>query len=101
MRGLPGRAQERAFAVASIRPSAERVQFESDGETRVEPGTVRMRDVTIETCMKWAYGVQRGQVSGPGLLTAERYDLVAKADGAAGEDAMKLMMRTLLRSGSG
>ena len=72
-------AQE--FAVASIRPSAEPVKFESDGETKVTTGVVRMRDVTIETCIKWAYRVQKSQVSGPGLLTSERYDIVAKVRG--------------------
>jgi len=85
-----------AFAVASIRPSAEAVQFENDGETTFTSDTVRMRDVTIETCIKWAYGVQRGQVSGPNLLTSERYDILAKADGAANEEQLRLMMRALL-----
>ncbi|MES2394159.1 MAG: TIGR03435 family protein [Acidobacteriota bacterium] len=85
-----------SFAVASIRPSSEAVKFESDGETRVLPGEVKMRDVTIQTCIKWAYGVQRGQVVGPGLLTSEKYDIEAKADGAATEDEMKGMMRALL-----
>ena len=84
------------FAVASIRPSVESVQFENDGETKLQPGSVRMRDVTIETCIKWAFGVQRGQVAGPGLLTADRYDIAAKAEDAANEAQMKLMMRTLL-----
>jgi len=88
-------AQE--FAVASVRPSAESVKFESDGETKVEPGVVHMRDVTIETCIKWAYRVQRGQVSGPGLLTSERYDIVAKPDGPANDEQMRLMMRALLK----
>jgi uncharacterized protein (TIGR03435 family) len=85
-----------AFAVASIRPSAEQVPFESDGETKLLPGTLKMRDVSIETCIKWAYGVQRGQISGPGMMTSEKYDIVAKADGAATEDEMKAMMRGLL-----
>jgi uncharacterized protein (TIGR03435 family) len=85
-----------SFAVASIRPSAERVKFEHDGETKLVPGTVRMHDVTIETCIKWAYGVQRAQVSGPSLLTSERYDIVAKADDAVSDDAMKTMMQALL-----
>ncbi len=93
-----GVAQAQAgFAVASIRPSAERVPFESDGETKLLPGTVHMRDVTIETCIKWAYGVQRAQVLGPGLLTSERYDITAKADGVASEDQMKAMMQSLLK----
>jgi uncharacterized protein (TIGR03435 family) len=85
-----------AFAVASIRPSAEAVQFESDGETTLTPDSVRMRDVTIETCIKWAYGVQKAQVSGPSLLTSERYDIVAKADDAANDEQNRLMMRALL-----
>jgi uncharacterized protein (TIGR03435 family) len=85
-----------AFAVASIRPSGEPVKFESDGETKLLPDTVTMRDVTIETCIKWAYGVQRAQVSGPRILTSERYDIVAKADGPATDDQMKAMMQTLL-----
>jgi uncharacterized protein (TIGR03435 family) len=86
-----------AFAVASIRPSAEAVKFESDGETKLTPSTVTMRDVTIETCIKWAYHMQRSQVSGSGLLTSERYDIVAKADDAASEEQMRLMMRDLLK----
>lgn len=84
------------FAVASIRPSAQSVKFENDGETKFTPGTITMRDVMIETLIKWAYNVQRAQVSGPGLLRSERYDITAKADGAATEDEMKQMMRTLL-----
>ena len=82
--------------MASIRPSAEPVKFEHDGETKMEPGVVRMRDVTIETCIKWAYRVQRSQVSGPGLLTSERYDIVAKSDAPASDEQMRLMMRVLL-----
>lgn len=88
-------AQE--FAVASIRPSAQSVKFENDGETKVQPDVLRMRDVTIETCIKWAYRVQRSQVSGPGLLTSERYDITAKSDGPASDEQMRLMMRSLLK----
>ena len=84
------------FAVATIRPSAAQVQFESDGETKVLPGTLRMRDVSIQTCIKWAYGVQRAQVIGPGLLTSEKYDITAKTDEPATEAQMKEMMQGLL-----
>lgn len=94
--GVAAEAQA-TFAVASIRPSAESVKFESDGETKVLPDTLRMHDVRIETCIKWAYGVQRAQVSGPGLLTSERYDIVAKTDGVATADEMKVMMQALLK----
>ena len=91
-----GAAQQPSFAVATIRPSAAEVKFESDGETKVLPGTLQMRDVTIATCIKWAYGVQRAQVVGPSLLTSEKYDITAKPDGPATKAEMKMMMRSLL-----
>jgi len=84
------------FAVATIRPRAAQVQFESDGETKLLPGTLIMRDVTIATCIKWAYGVQKAQIVGPALLTSEHWDVTAKSDGVASKDAMKEMMQSLL-----
>jgi uncharacterized protein (TIGR03435 family) len=89
------RAQE-SFAVATIRPSAGQVKFERDGRTTVTPGTLRMQDVTVATCIKWAYGVQDSQIVGPGWLQQDHFDIEAKADDAANEAQMKLMMRALL-----
>jgi len=89
-------AAQPAFAVASIRQSAEEVKFEHDGKTETSPGTLRMRDVTVDTCIKWAYGVQDSQISGPTLLRSEHYDIIAKADEPVGDDQLKLMLRTLL-----
>ena len=51
-------AQQPSFAVATIRPSSASVQFEHDGKTETTPGTIRMQDVSVQTCIKWAYGVQ-------------------------------------------
>jgi uncharacterized protein (TIGR03435 family) len=82
--------------VATIRPSLEHVKFESDGATKITPGTLHMRDVTVDTCIKWAYNVQEAQVAGPDSLRAERYDIQAKADGPANEEQMRLMLRQLL-----
>ena len=90
-----GEAQQ-AFAVATIRPSAEEVKFEHDGKTETLPGTLRMRDVTVNTCIKWAYGVQDSQISGPGWMEADHFDINPKADGPVGDAQMKLMMRALL-----
>ena len=87
-----------AFAVASIRPSATQVQFEHDGKTQTTPGTVTMRDVTVATCIKWAYAVQDSQIAGPEWLQSEHFDITAKADEPVGDDQLKLMMRTLLES---
>ena len=89
-------ASAQSFAVASIKPSREEVKFEHDGKTETSPGNLRMQDVTVSTCIKWAYGVQDSQISGPEWLQSQHYDIVAKADAPVAEDQMKLMLRTLL-----
>jgi uncharacterized protein (TIGR03435 family) len=89
-------AQSPSFDVASIRPSANEVKFEHDGRTETTPGTLRMQDVSLQTCIKWAYGVQDSQISGPDWIDSDKFDIVAKAGGPASQEQMKLMMRTLL-----
>jgi uncharacterized protein (TIGR03435 family) len=89
-------AQQPAFAVATIRPSSGAVQFEHDGKTETSPGSLRMRDVTVSTCIKWAYGLQDSQIAGPAWIQSEHFDIVAKADGPANDEQMKQMLRTLL-----
>ena len=83
------------FAVASIRPSAAEVQFEHDGKTVTTPGTVTMRDVTVATCIKWAYGVQDSQIAGPKWLQSEHFDITARADGPADPGELRKMMQAL------
>ena len=85
------------FSVASIRPSSGSVKFEHDGKTETMPGTLTMRDVLVSTCIKWAYGVQDSQISGPEWIGAERFDILAKADAPATVDQMKVMMQVLLK----
>lgn len=89
-------AQQPTFAVASIHPSSGEVKFEHDGNTETTPGTVRMQDVSVETCIKWAYGVQYSQISGPAWIDSDKFDITAKADSPATEDQMKVMMQALL-----
>jgi len=89
-------ASAQTFAVASIRPSAGEVQFEHDGKTEITPGTLTMRDVTLATCIKFAYGVKDSQISGPEWLQSEHFDILAKADAPVAEDQLKLMMQALL-----
>ena len=50
-----------------------------------------MRDVAVNTCIKWAYGVQDSQISGPAWLQSEHFDIVAKADGPSSDEQMKLI----------
>jgi len=84
------------FAVASIRPSAEQVKFEHDGKTEFSPNGLRMRDVTVATCIKWAYGVQDSQIAGPRWMQQDHFDITARADAPVEKEQMKLMMQKLL-----
>ena len=89
-------SQQPSFAVATIRPSAESVAFERDGNTEFSSDTLRMRDVTVNTCIKLAYRVQDRQVLGPDWMASERFDIVAKSDGAADRAQMESMLQQLL-----
>jgi uncharacterized protein (TIGR03435 family) len=84
-------ADRKAFDVASIRP-AERGRE----STVFEPGGVTMRNTRLSACIRWAYGVQQFQISGPGWIDEARFDIVAKAATPAPEADVKLMMQTLL-----
>jgi uncharacterized protein (TIGR03435 family) len=89
-------AQKPAFAVATIRPARESVQFEHDGKTELIGDTLRMQDVTVATCLKLAYHVQDRQIDGPSWFQSDHFDITAKADGPIDEDTMKQMLQSLL-----
>ena len=89
-------AQQPTFAVATIRPSTTDVKFEHDGAIEFHGDTLNMHDVTVDSCVKWAYGVQNSQIAGPGWMDSDRFDITAKSDGPAREDQMKQMLQSLL-----
>ena len=89
-------AQQPTFAVATIRPSSADVKFEHDGATEVQGNTLSMRDVTVDSCIKWAYGVQNSQIAGPGWMDSDRFDITAKSDGPATQTEMKHLLQGLL-----
>src|ERR1700732_2290797 len=71
-----------AFEVASVKPSLTgRAGGEGSRRERVDhtPGSLTMRNVSMKSCIQWAYDVKSFQVSGPGWLETERYDVVGKA----------------------
>jgi len=84
-----------SFDVASIKPSQTGNQA-----IQTSPGTLTMRNVTLISCLTWAYGVQRYQIvnttPGLGWAASDRYDILAKADTPASDDQLKLMLQTLL-----
>jgi len=88
-------AAQNSFDVATIRPSSGEVKFERNGETEAAYGTLRMHDVTVATCIHWAYGLQLPLIYGPPSLKDVHYDIVAKTEGAT-DQQLRWMMRSLL-----
>jgi uncharacterized protein (TIGR03435 family) len=91
-----------AFEVASVKAAPPGRGGRGDGmhgplsQIHSEPGSLTMRNVSLNSAIAWAYGVQQFQVSGPGWLPTEHYNITAKASGAAPEDQLRLMLRALL-----
>lgn len=87
------------FEVASVKPNrVGSAGGESAPREKItaSPGSLTMESVSLQTCIKWAYGLRDFQISGPVWLTSERYDIVAKASGAAAEPELRIMLRALL-----
>lgn len=82
-----------SFDVASVRVSNTGGRRES---IHASPDAVTMRNVSLRSCIAWAYHMVGYQVSGPDWLSTERYDIVAKSAGAAPEDDLRTMMQALL-----
>ena len=106
--GALGHAQSPtpAFEVASIRPNkiggeGRRPPFPfsppgAEGTISASPGTLSMRDVTLNSCIKWAYRVQESQVSGPDWLGTNRFDVIAKTAVPVPESQLRVMLQALL-----
>ena len=90
-----GRAQSTpTFDVASIKPNLSGVggnRIGTSGET------LTMSNVTLNICLKLAYGLQDSQIAGPDSMTSDRYDIVAKASSPIqSQEQMQLMLQSLL-----
>src|SRR5689334_22554376 len=95
-------AKDLAFEVASITPCKPGTPPEP-GEGHGMPhltspgGRFTARAKTVVFLLEWAYDLQPAQhSSGPAWLSADRYDIVAKAPGDATDAEMKLMVQSLL-----
>ena len=92
-------AAQTSFEVASVRIS-QFAKAGGEGSTResVEPGPggLAMRNVSLRSAIRWAYGVKDFQISAPGWTDSERYDIAAKAAGAVSNEQLRLMLQALL-----
>lgn len=87
-----------AFDVASVKVSQAPVtgqRVRSDVLT-LSPAGVTMMNTRLKSVVQWAYHLQTVQISGPGWLDSNRYDIIAKVSAPAPADRLRRMMQTLL-----
>lgn len=88
------------FDTASIRKSSgagagDPGEILRDGP-RLSPVTFTMRNATLKSCMCWAWDVMESQISGPGWLATERFDIQGKAVVPTTEAEFRVMLQALL-----
>ncbi len=95
---VAGRAQQGGnarpeFEVASIKPANPSVAF-----VRLKSGraTLTGTNVSLQQCIEKAYGVDYLRITGPALVNAEKYTILAKASSAVPETQLMLMFQALL-----
>jgi len=90
-----------SFEVASVKPAAPitgnaiRVMMRG-GPGTPDPGQISYTNVTVKNVLPNAYGVKSFQISGPGWLDSERYDIVAKLPRGATKEQFMVMLQNLL-----
>jgi uncharacterized protein (TIGR03435 family) len=90
-------AVAQTFEVAAIHASQfQSADGEGNGRESVEMSSNRltMRNVTLRSCLSWAYNVQDFQITGN--LGTDRYDITAKAAAPSTIPMLRAMLGTLL-----
>ena len=87
------------FANASLRPNQKGNAGGEGSESEkisLSPTGINMQNVSLRSCLRWAFSVRDSQIAGPAWLATQRYDIVANTDAAASGDEMKEMTKKLL-----
>lgn len=89
------------FEVASVKPSAPQEMNRSfvrmgGGPGTNDPGQITYTNVPLRSLLANAYGVKGYQITGPGFLDTERFDVLAKVPKGTSKDDAKLMLQNLL-----
>jgi uncharacterized protein (TIGR03435 family) len=86
-----------AFDVATIKPiGRDGTEGRRRENIQSSPDRLTMTNVSLKAAIRWAYGVLDYQVSGPGWLAGNRFDIQAKTAAAASEPQLRAMLQTLL-----
>ena len=85
-----------SFEVASVRPS-DADSAAGNAGSHSGNGQLTMRNVTLKRCVRGAYGVPEAEIfGGPPWVGEDRFDIVARAPGPAGDEELMSMLQTLL-----
>ena len=84
------------FEAASVKVVKPGDLADDSEDIHSSPGTLTMRHVSLKSCIQWAYGLSGFQVSGPGWLGSDRFDITAKVATPAKDDQLRLMLQSLL-----
>jgi uncharacterized protein (TIGR03435 family) len=89
------------FEVASVKPAApqndgRRFVGTQGGPGTADPGRVTYTNFALKALITTAYDVKAYQVTGPGWLDTERYDVVATVSVGASKEQVSLMLQNLL-----
>ena len=88
-------AQKPAFEVASIKPGNPDSRLL---RSVITPGGVRAENVTLRTLIEDAYRMKPFQLSGgPRWIDQDRFEVLAKGEGASTVDQVRLMLQALLQ----
>jgi len=85
-----------AFDVASVRQCQHTVGPDYNNQLTYSPNGLTARNVTLQRLVAEAYGLRLTQVSGPGWLDQNEYDIDARTAGANTREQMAGMLRSLL-----
>jgi uncharacterized protein (TIGR03435 family) len=87
--------QAASFEVATIKPAIPDAGGSSGEDGR--QGTLRVYNVTLRRCIRYAYAIPEDQIiGGPKWIDESRYNILAKADHPAGEPELLTMLQPLL-----
>jgi uncharacterized protein (TIGR03435 family) len=82
------------FEVVSIKPGDP---MDGSSSSRTTPGGMQMRNTTLDTLVRGAYGLNQFQLSGgPKWTGTARFHVDAKLPSGANREDMQLMMRNML-----
>ncbi len=97
----PKPAAKPAFEVASIKPAKPQEMGRMMVGIRVEQGRFIANNMSVRMLIQQAYNLKDFQVTGaPGWVSSERYDIMAKPEGAVPDglrgEGLRLMLQDLL-----